>query len=185
MNTFLHSVAFENIAKKKAIWKKVELCWNSQLVVLSTDTRITWIESWLEMSSWVLGNDETDVDGVQYFKSVSWFTRTRRKICSSGQALAEKLWLLTWVFFLARLVTPVLLVTISVFGIKRLKSFWFRKSVAKNPANSLQENKINFQRDACLCHGEPVQDFSGSANSWNTESAAKVDMLPLEPLLSP
>lgn len=99
MKTFLHSVAFENIAKNKEIWKKMELCWNSQLVALSTETRITWIQSLLGMSPWVLGNDETDVDLVQYFKSVSWFTRTRRKMYCPGQALAEKLWFLFCFFF--------------------------------------------------------------------------------------
>lgn len=45
------------------------------------------------------------------------------------------------------------------------------------PAPS-QENKINFQSGACLCHGELAHEFSGSADSQNPESAAKVDMLP-------
>lgn len=119
-----------------------------------------------------------------YFKSVSRFTRTREKINCPGQELAEKLWLLTCCFP-ARLVTPVLLVTISVFSTKRLKSFWFRKSLSKKRAKTPQENKINIQRHECLCHGEPAQEFFGSANSWIPESAAKIDTLPPEPLLSP
>lgn len=147
MNTFLHSVAFGNIAKKKAIWKKMELCWNFQFVGLSTETRITWIQSWLGMSSWILGNSETDVDAVEYFKSVSWFTRTRRKIYCPSQALAEKLWFLTW-FFLSLDLSHQFYLSLSQFSVSKglnLSDLGNISQKKKNLPTPLRKRKSTFR----------------------------------------